>query len=331
MDFSNLSADTAHRFHAVAEVLSAFDEQEGDTEPSLLDVGGYPGTFVRQFIAEFPAWNGLTIDQPKENLPNYQSGSGTHLPFEEKSFSAVISVDTFEHVPETDRLRFVAELCRVSRHLVVLAAPFHHHSTAAVERLLNDAHKNAFQQPHPWLVDHVQNGLPSLEQTVEQWPAEFHITDARCSYDLMGWTAWQAMSLFQKLRGELDEYWEAFDRAFAKAPTPYITSVPYRYLIVARRGPAGSESIGKVAMPPPEAGTEVVEMARFFCRLFGLLSGSGGGQDPTRMLSAIVDQRLREALMAQEREIASLQARLENRDTSSRQSSLFRLFNREEK
>lgn len=314
LDFATLSADTAHRFRAVAELLQSHG---GDFEgrPSLLDVGGYPGVFVREFTKAFPRWTGTTLDTPAEELPNYISGTGDKMPFGDESFDAVTSIDTLEHIPPDHRGPFLSELCRVSRNLVVVAAPFHHASTAAVERLLNDAHRELFGAEHPWLHEHVANGLPKLRPILEEWPTDFPVVEIKKSYDLQAWTTWQVMSIYRKLRGETDKAWAAYDGAAASAVTPRITEVPYRYILVARRE-GKPVDLTRFMVPVPDAGTEVVELARLFCRMLQLsvgVPGSASGEVP----AGLIDERLKEALSAAEGEIRRLQSALPRKNPTT--------------
>jgi ubiquinone/menaquinone biosynthesis C-methylase UbiE len=304
LEYRTLSADTAHRFRAVAEILEGSEADFSDT-PTILDVGGYPGTFSRFLSARNPGWKVMTLDRPEDDITNYISGSGTRLPFDPKSFDAVVSIDVFEHVAPDERQTFVSEITRVARKLVILAAPFHHNATAQVERLLDKCHQTLFGAAHPWLSEHVENGLPSLPRTVEKWPTDCPVIDVRRSYDLSAWTTWQMMSLGKKLRGELDNAFERYDAAFAEAPTPAITEVPYRYLIVARRG-TGAKASATVVMPAPDAGKDAVGLARVGCRLLELSAGPAKDETETNVLKLEIEHRLKEAIAANEQEIARL-------------------------
>lgn len=334
VDFSNLSADAAHRFRAVAELLHAHGKQM-PARPKLLDVGGYPGTFAREFTFAYPRWQAMTLDQPKESIPNYTSGSGTNIPFPDESFDAVVSVDTFEHVPPRDRETFVAELCRVSTGLVLLAAPFHHDAVAAVERLLDATHRKVFETPHPWLHEHVSYGLPPLPMTLATWPTDFSVVDLRGSYDLQAWLTWQAMSLFRKLKGEVDRSWEAYDAACAAGPTPKVSAIPYRWVIVAQRGKRVRDFPGGV-MPPPGVATETVELARLYCRMLEVTAGELDVKADAAA-SVFIEERLKQALYAAEVQIAQNQSRSSSTSDSlprpggepaQRSSGFRRLFKR---
>ncbi|MBI1293145.1 methyltransferase domain-containing protein [bacterium] len=331
MDVSTLPADTARRYRAVAELLLHHGKTIDHANPALLDVGGYPGTFARAFVASWPRWHATTLDQVADNLPDYVTGSGARIPFEDSSFSAVSSIDTLEHIPADKRADFLQELCRVSSDLVVLAAPFYHPSVAAAEKILAGAHEKAFRSPHPWLDEHVRFGLPQIDQVVAQWPASHAVVEVVSSYDLGEWVTWQALSLINKLRGETDNVWKGLDQAWAAVPAPPPISVPYRWVIVARRGGRPQDYRGVLSLPD-ELGQEHVETARFFGRMIEMMAGdsSRAAQNDGAL---ILEDRLRAAIVANEQEITRMKGGEGNRAPDSpsamqRVSSMMKRFGR---
>ncbi len=301
--FSHLPADTAHRFRAVASVLLS-ESGTLPAQPGLLDVGGYPGTFAREFTQAFPRWKSVTLDRPEEDLPDYVSAGGENIPFDDGQFDAVVSIDTFEHIPPENRSQFLNEMCRVSRGVVVLACPVYHESTAAVEQLYNEAHKSAFSRPHPWLYEHVQYGLPRAVDILGEWPVSHPIKAVHGSYELREWAAYHGLSMLRQVRGEADNAWRGYDEAFAAAPTPKVSEVPYRMLFVATPGTARSLDH---TTPAADAGSSAVEMARLFTRLVDAearaMNAQGAGSGPI-----IIEQRIKDALRANEQKIDELQA-----------------------
>ncbi|CAN5423416.1 hypothetical protein BH09SUM1_BH09SUM1_03770 [soil metagenome] len=325
MDFSALSADTAHRFRAVAELLREHTRSLDTPQPKLLDVGGYPGTFAREFAETYPRWKVTTVDRPKEELPDYQPASGLDLPFADGSFDAVTSIDTLEHIVPAQREKFLSEMSRVSSRLIFVAAPFDHPSIAAIERLLNSAHEKAFLAPHPWLKEHVTNGLPDLADTIRGWPATSMVTNVHSSYDLNAWTTWQALSMLRKLRGELDNTWKAFEAAAASAPIPVVTEIPYRWIVIAKKN-AGLGKIQIPAVPPENVGASAVELARVYSRMLELCAADVN-QHSVAAAPVMIDQRLKDALAASEQQIRNLEARSSSPSVDTR-NAIRRLFNR---
>lgn len=306
--FQKLPADPAHRFRAVLQAVRDFmpEGSAASYRPRLLDVGGFPCTFARTFHDLYPRWETVTVDTPDEQMEGYVAGSGMNLPFDGQSFDAVVTIDCFEHIPAEERRRFVSELCRVARHLVVLAAPFHHPATETVERLLNTAHERLFQKPHPWLHEHVSFGLPRVPEALGAWPSEFRVREIRPSYGLGAWTTWQAMQLLAKARGELDGAFAAFDTASATGPIPAIDEVAYRRVFVATRG--AKFPVAVAHEPSEAAGAAAIELARLYCRLLEM-TAADQHRSATAAVPLAVEARIKEGLAAAEKELEALRQR----------------------
>lgn len=68
---------------------------------------------------------GIDIEQERYSNPRlkYLNASATNLPFKDKSFDVVISVDTLEHLSRKQQLKMVNEAYRVSRKYILLTYP----------------------------------------------------------------------------------------------------------------------------------------------------------------------------------------------------------------
>jgi len=126
---------------------------------NILDVGGKSG-LLSDFL---PEDNVFVLDvlpsSPEED--NYVHGSILAPPFRDGSFDVVVSSDVFEHIPPTDRKTAVLEMLRLSKNFVVLGAPFYSEYAKDAEGRANDFFAASAGRPHPWLEEHIRNGLPS--------------------------------------------------------------------------------------------------------------------------------------------------------------------------
>ncbi len=84
----------------------------------ILDIGCARGRFAKQMLKDGAIVTGIDlsdhlIDDAKKNVPEatFFCGSATDLPFSNESFDIVYSVETFEHVPNTEKA--ISEACRV--------------------------------------------------------------------------------------------------------------------------------------------------------------------------------------------------------------------------
>jgi SAM-dependent methyltransferase len=89
-------------------------------------------------------------------------GSATQLPFPDGSFSTIVCLDVFEHIPPSQRPAFLRELLRVARSRVILAFPCGDAARSADRRIAN-LYRFRRLPPPPWLQEHEQWPLPSAE------------------------------------------------------------------------------------------------------------------------------------------------------------------------
>lgn len=126
------------------------------TNQQILDVGGRIALLDRflpyQTIAINPDGTGHIL------------GNGGQLPFATNTFDAVVNIDTLEHLPYQNRLPLVQECLRVSQHYVIVAAPYGSKAHIQREKKLNTLYQQVVGQPHLYLNEHVEYGLPSPEQ-----------------------------------------------------------------------------------------------------------------------------------------------------------------------
>lgn len=112
----------------VAETEFALLHRLLDLPPgaSLLDVGCGTGQFTRRFAAARYEVTGLDTDAQRiayarahaYGTEDYLPGDGTHLPFADKQFDAVVAVTSLCFA--ADQLAFVREMTRGARQRIVL-------------------------------------------------------------------------------------------------------------------------------------------------------------------------------------------------------------------
>jgi SAM-dependent methyltransferase len=149
-----LSYDLYERHFVTGKLLREI-LREGPRNASVLDVGGRA-----ELLERFTPYRVVSanIDGTGGVL-----ASGDALPFANGAFSAVVSIDTLEHIPSADRLPFLRECMRVARRGLVIAAPFGSEEHRAFERELNELYRSMYNRPHPYLSEHVRYGLPEPE------------------------------------------------------------------------------------------------------------------------------------------------------------------------
>lgn len=106
--------------------------------------------------------------QHENPLMTQVTGSVTGIPFDDRSFDAVISVDSLEHVPPENREDAVREILRTAHRLAVIAVPSGA-GAEAQDRFLAERYLQVRGEEYPFFQDHLKYGLPrddELEQMV---------------------------------------------------------------------------------------------------------------------------------------------------------------------
>ncbi|MEX1006999.1 MAG: methyltransferase domain-containing protein [Acidimicrobiia bacterium] len=232
-DLLELPFDQYQRYSVTAQLLAELHVEPG---ARLLDVGGGPGP-IERFVPDHVAF---VADLEKSRDGLYVNASGAALPFRTGSFSAVVTFDTLEHVFPEDRHSFVQELQRVSHDVVILTAPFQDPDVELAEAALAEFFALRFNVPHPMLAEHLQFGLPNLDEVERAFRDGGWATATLPSGLLSRWLA--MMLLHEELRannlpqlGKLHAYYNS-----AVGPSD-CRDPAYRHVIIASRVRAESE------------------------------------------------------------------------------------------
>lgn len=161
--------DQYQRYRTAADVLTYLRPPPA----RVLEVGGAPGP-IEAFL---PGYEVVVSDVVKDRGGCYLVADGTRLPFSARSFDAVITLDTLEHLPPDRRRPLLEESRRVSSDLVILCAPFFHPDVELAEEALLAFVRKRFGTTFETLQEHRDNQLPVLEETAailgsEGWAVE---------------------------------------------------------------------------------------------------------------------------------------------------------------
>jgi hypothetical protein len=158
-----LHPDTAER-HAIVGMLLGEPEQ-------VLDVGGSPDA-----LAAYYPDDRVTVANVRP--PADVVFDGRLLPFPDRSFEAVTSLDVLEHVEPVRRRTHLEELTRVAGRRIVLCCPLGSAQHAAAEVETAAWYERVTGAPHPMLAEHLERGLPTeaeLRELVGGLPVRFEV------------------------------------------------------------------------------------------------------------------------------------------------------------
>jgi hypothetical protein len=303
-DFLDLPFDQYQRY-TLARAFADAVRSAPDQPLKVLDVGGYPGLMI-DFL---PMDDVTVVDMIDAEIPNYVRASGAELPFPDASFDLVCTCDTLEHVPEGSRPAFLNELARVSKEFIFLTAPFDDDRTRLAEEILYSYVDRVLRTDFVTLREHIDNGLPPYEETIDQLQAAGLKTAGFPSGYLYNWLPMMLAKHHLMAHGDTEALHRRVDRFYNLNFSPDDFREPsYRRVIVGSK--SADRRIEDYALPYTAA-SDGAQVESDFGKLeaFRLLSGLLD-HDLKRDVGRLVDQ-LRETT---EGELKEARAALVERD-----------------
>jgi hypothetical protein len=153
-----LPFDHYQRYGAAAALVAGIG---GDNVKDVLEVGANRQRILKSFM---PGSRFVFSDlEPQEPIDDgddiFVQADATQLPFEDRQFDAVISLDVMEHIPPHLRAIATQQMARVAQRIVVIGCPLDFEWVHDAEKKANAVWENYFGAPYPWLKEHEEFGL----------------------------------------------------------------------------------------------------------------------------------------------------------------------------
>ncbi|MDF1837972.1 MAG: methyltransferase domain-containing protein [Planctomycetota bacterium] len=243
-DIHALPFDQYQRYRLVADLL---EKAMGGRKGRVLDVGGRTELLGR-FLLDHQI---VLVDVEESDAKGLILGSGAALPFADDSFDAVCAFDTLEHVPVGLRDAFVSECARVSRGFVFLAGPYDSPDVARSEELLQEFLKSKIGQPHRYLNEHRELGLPDRERVTKQLEAAGGKVGVVGHANLERWLLSMCLEMYMESDPLLQPLAKPFYRFYNKLVYPHDHAGPvYRHVVMASFGGGALPSADQVLQAP---------------------------------------------------------------------------------
>ncbi|MEI7593265.1 MAG: class I SAM-dependent methyltransferase [Actinomycetes bacterium] len=301
IEFPSMAWTSFDRYGRYGAIVRALRSSLGPGPIRVLDVGDSAG-HLHTFDGELMVI-GIDITVVTERLAGavVAQADGTRLPFADDSFDAVVSSDVLEHVPPAGRPAFLAELQRVSRDLVIIAAPFDTPGVAGVEELVRTYALLTLGTEQPQLDEHRANGLPDLAATTELFRDVGWQVETIGDGHLWDWLVMMLLRFQLEARPALSPLSNSYDTLYNLSFAERSMLAPfYRHVVVARSN--GEPRVGDRSFAPEST----VDFASIAAALIAADSTEVSRQDTVPRLDHI--QREVEGVQAQ---IAHLETRLE--------------------
>jgi SAM-dependent methyltransferase len=156
--------DAALRYAAIIDLL----RERFTPELRILEVGSGAGG-ITEFL-RFPV-NGLdaAFDRTELNATPYlirTPGRAEAMPFGDGAFDVALAAEVLEHIPAAEREPSLREMLRVLAPGGRLIVTFPADATAReCDTRLNDAYRDRYGTDHPWVIEHLREGVPATDET----------------------------------------------------------------------------------------------------------------------------------------------------------------------
>ncbi len=259
--------DQYGRYATVRRIVDA--NRKDNQRFRILDVGGR-GNHLRKFLPHDDVFYlDPLVDQNEDE--NYIPGDGCDMPLPGSAFDFVVSLDTFEHIPQDKRSAFVSEHIRVARIGGILIAPFAGPGVEDAEKHANTFFETLTGEEHPWLTEHISYGLPRIEQVTSVAEAQ------NIPYTMYGNNAMSVWSLIAPLNFFLTTIGERIRPALEDWNKWYNTTIfpidndphSYRKIFFLQKSP---DAIAEPATTTPLTTEHFVAIAEQYLVLVGLFN-----------------------------------------------------------
>jgi hypothetical protein len=190
---TRLNLDVEVRYRAVARIIKGLCLQKAtilELGAGSVSVGRY---LRRQVVSVDPA-----LPQIEEPWTIRILGSGCSLPFPDRTWDLVCSIDMLEHIPEASREQALREMVRVARRAIVLAVPT---GSQAFDQdcSLNEYHVQQHGVGHRFGVEHIKFGLPNRGKVVQLLSKAANETGRKLEFKVMPNNNLKLRSAYMKL------------------------------------------------------------------------------------------------------------------------------------
>ena len=294
-----LPPDLYTRNEIIASIIDKLKKNVHKRSLSILDVGGRGGQ-LQEFLSS-SSLVVLDIRAPTPSEPPYVVGDITRAPFADNSFDIVVASDVLEHVEPKLRKRFLSEILRLSDGYVILGGPFQSPEVAFAERLVNDLHVSLRDEEHPWLMEHLEYGLPrenELASFLKQRRTSFR---RMTTNNLINWTLFQSLLLIAANSGAprnaidcVSKFYNLNYRQLGDSAEPTYRKI----FVVARKGPIPRNVAYKTK-------TNMMRVEQFMAKLVSSIASYSRVDEQSSVANLIGIFRAREDLRKSYPEAAS--------------------------
>lgn len=156
--------DQYQRYETISRMISTIKERMKVDKIRILEVGANAQKTLSKFINDEIYFTDIQNIEELESDDHFFVADATNLEgIEDNNYDIVVASDVYEHVPKQYREAFISEIYRVSKYGVIICFPIGNKVTEEAEKAVNDRNIQLFGVNHRWLIEHIENGLPTLK------------------------------------------------------------------------------------------------------------------------------------------------------------------------
>lgn len=157
--------DQYQRYETVARIIDYSRKVEHRKSYRILELGANEHKNMRLFLPKDKiVFTDIELTESMRADSDFEQADGTELSFETDSFDFVFAVDVLEHIQKEKREKFLSEALRVASKGIILSFPYESQAVIDAETRVNAYYKAVSGQDFIWLKEHIENGLPRLNE-----------------------------------------------------------------------------------------------------------------------------------------------------------------------
>ncbi|WP_252254643.1 glycosyltransferase [Clostridium sp. ZBS12] len=159
-----ITFDQYQRYKTIEIIVKSVKEYYKIDKLNILEVGSNEQLNLEKFLPdENITYSDLEIPKNISNNSRFIIADATNLSdIRNNEYDIVVSSDVFEHIPDNKRKDFLNETSRVAKLVNINCFPFNSEAVESAEIRANEYYKTMFGIDHIWLKEHIDNGLPDI-------------------------------------------------------------------------------------------------------------------------------------------------------------------------
>ncbi len=160
--------DQYQRYKTVEVITDIIKEKINRQKLTILEIGANEECNLEKVLPnEEIQYSDIYLTEKMRADKRFIQVNGCNMPeIANGQYDLVIALDVLEHVPEEQRKAFMNEVSRVAKYVAIVCFPYKTAYNENAEERINSYYKMLYGEDHKWLIEHIQNGLPEIDEII---------------------------------------------------------------------------------------------------------------------------------------------------------------------